>query len=84
MKVVRIVKPRNTDTVAALEYLLEQARKQEVSGMALVYRPPEAKGQVVITGCYKTGSEVYKAATMMFWKLHELDERGPNSLASRP
>jgi hypothetical protein len=83
MKVVRIVRPRNTDTVAALEFLLEKAKKQEVNGLALVYHPPQAKEGIVITGCYRTGSEVYKAAAMVLWKLKEMDEQGLDDLSPR-
>jgi hypothetical protein len=82
MKVVRLVKPRNTDTVAALEFLLEKAQRQEVTGLALVYHPPQAKDGIVITGCYRTGSEVYKAAALVLWKLKEMEERGLDNLAS--
>jgi hypothetical protein len=53
MAVVQLVKFTNKDTVAVLRYLLDQALRGEVVGIAVCYRMRDGEEDSLFSGLYK-------------------------------
>lgn len=81
MVVTAIATYRSRETVAALEYLLERARRGEIIGLALCAKPLSGPEEIVFADDYrKKPGKALSAAMRMSWRLTQLadeqDARG--------
>ena len=75
MVVLTLVKDDNKETVRALEYLAEQARKGLIVGVAVCFRDRSGNEEAAFTGAYKAHPDkAISAAMRLSWRLTQMQE----------
>ena len=79
MKVLKLVRPDNKETIEALQYLAEQARKGVLVGVAICYCTVNGDESAAFTGKYKAHPEKALGAAMrLSWTLTQMSSDGPS------
>lgn len=75
MTVLQLVQRSTAETVQALEYLAEQARRGNIIGVAICYRSANGCEEAAFTGPYKAHPEkAVNAAMRLSWKLTQMQD----------
>ncbi len=75
MAVFSLVQNSNTETIRALEYLTDQARRGLITGIAVCFRDPSGHEEAAFTGIYKAHPErALNAAMRMSWRLTQMQD----------
>ena len=72
--VLKLVTAKNDETVASLEYLLNEARRGQVVGIAACFLIAGGQEDALIAGAYSRPADAVNAAMRLSWKLTKLQD----------